>query len=98
MDTITAPSAVKSERKGSYLVDLSIQSAIAVSMMAPLINKENMATIKNVASKVVSTATKGYELWKKLKGEKPKEVTEKPCSLERWLFIKNFLDAEIRCE
>lgn len=67
---------VKSERKGSYLVDLGIQSATALATVAPLINKENMAAVSHVASKVVSTATKGYELWKKLKGEKPREITE----------------------
>lgn len=68
---------VKSERKGSYLVDLGVQSAAVVGVIAPLITKENIETVKNVASRVISTATAGYELWKKLKGEKPKEVTEK---------------------
>jgi len=67
---------VKSERKGSYLVDLAIQSAAAIATFAPLINKENIKIVGSVASKVVSTATEGYELWKKLKGEKPKEITE----------------------
>ncbi len=68
---------VKSERKGSYLVDLSIEPAAVIGMVAPLINKENIDTVKNFASKIISTATAGYELWKKIKGEKPKEVTEK---------------------
>jgi hypothetical protein len=68
---------VKSERKGSYSVDLAIQSAAAIATVAPLMTKENVDAVTAVASKVISTATKGYELWKKLKGEKPKEVTEK---------------------
>ncbi len=68
---------VKSERKGSYLVDLGIQSAPAIVAIAPLLTNENIERVKNTASAVVSVATKGYELWKKLKGEKPKELTEK---------------------
>lgn len=68
---------VKSERKGSYLVDLGIQSAAVVGIVAPLITKENIETVKNVASKVISTTTKAMELWKQFKGEKPKEVIDK---------------------
>ena len=68
---------VRSERKGSYLVDLVIHSATAYAVVAPLINKENIEIVKNAASAVISTATKGLELWKKLKGEKPKEVIDK---------------------
>ncbi|MDQ6787783.1 MAG: hypothetical protein M3033_13325 [Acidobacteriota bacterium] len=68
---------VKSERKGSYLVDLGIQSAAMIATVAPLITTENIETVKSVASKVISTATSGLELWKKLKGEKPKEMIDK---------------------
>lgn len=68
---------VKCERKGSYLVDLGIQSAAIVATVAPLITIENIETVKSVASKVISTATSALDLWKKLKGEKPKEVIEK---------------------
>lgn len=68
---------VKSERKGSYLVDLAIQAATTVAIVAPLITVENIETVKNTASKIISTATKAMELWKKFKGEKPKEVIDK---------------------
>lgn len=67
---------VKSERKGSYLVDLGIEPT-AIAAIAPLINKENIIAVKNAASQIIKTATEGYDLWKKLKGEKPKEITEK---------------------
>lgn len=67
---------VKSERKGSYLVDLSVQAAAFIATVAPLITLENIEAVKNAASKVISTATTAMELWKKLKGEKPKEIIE----------------------
>ncbi len=68
---------VKSERKGSYLVDLIVEPAAVLGILAPLMTKENADTVKNFASKITSTATAGYDLWKKIKGEKPKEVIEK---------------------
>jgi hypothetical protein len=68
---------VKSEKAGSFLVDLGIEPSSIVAAVVPLMTHENIQTVKNVATHVIKTATKAYEFWKKLKGEKPKEVTEK---------------------
>lgn len=72
---------VKSERKGSYLVDLGVQSMAVVATLAPLMTAENMKVVTDTASRVIKTATGAYEYWKKLKGEKPKEIKEKDDSV-----------------
>lgn len=67
---------VKSERPGSFLVDLGIEPAVIVATVIPLMTKENLKAVKDVASNVISTATEVISWWKKFRSEKPKEIKE----------------------
>jgi hypothetical protein len=67
---------VKSQRKGSFLVDLGIEPA-TLSAIIPLLTAENIKIVKEVASNIIDTASKVLEFWKNLKGEKPKEIEHK---------------------
>lgn len=67
---------VKSEREGSFLVDLGIEPAAIVALAIPLITKENLLAVKNAASEIIKTATEVYSWWKKFRTEKPKEIKE----------------------
>ncbi len=64
---------VKSERKGSYLVDLSVQVITGLMILNTLLTKENLDHISNV----IDLTVKALDLRSKLKGEKPKEIQEK---------------------
>jgi hypothetical protein len=67
---------VKSQRKGSFLVDIGIDPA-ALALVVPLLTIENAKTVKEVASSIIATASKVLSFWKTLNGEKPKEIEHK---------------------
>jgi hypothetical protein len=67
---------VKSERKGSFLVDLGIEPAAIAAVAIPLMTKENLLAVKNAGSEIIKTATTVYNWWKKFRSEKPKEIKE----------------------
>lgn len=67
---------VKSERQGSFLVDLGFEPIAIAAVVMPLITTENLIAVKNAASKIISTATEVYNWWKKFRSEKPKEIKE----------------------
>lgn len=67
---------VKSQRKGSFLVDIGIEPAVLTAIV-PLLTVENIKTVKEVASSIIDTASKVLGFWKELKGEKPKEIEYK---------------------
>lgn len=67
---------VKSQRKGSFLVDIGIEPA-TLAAIVPLLTVENIKNVKKVASSIIDTASKVLEFWKELKGEKPKEIEHK---------------------
>jgi hypothetical protein len=67
---------VKSERAGSFLIDLGIEPAV-LGGIAPLLTTENVKLVKTVASSIIDTASKALDVWKSLKGEKPKEIEHK---------------------
>lgn len=67
---------VKSQRKGSFLVDIGIEPA-TLAAIVPLLTAENIKIVKGVASSIINTASKVLDFWKELKGEKPKEIEHK---------------------
>lgn len=68
---------VKSQRQGSFLVDLGIEPIATIQAVAPLITPENIRLVKSAATAVIETVTNALGLKKAMTGEKPKQVEEK---------------------
>lgn len=68
--------SVSAERKGSYIVDITMQAGAVLGITSSMLTPDNVIAAKAFASKVVSHLGKVLDLMKKLGGEPPKQISQ----------------------